>query len=181
MTREERVLRVLEQFEWHQYAPFETGILNFYEELRAMCAMNSCGRYGKTWNCPPVVGSLEELIEVCRSYQRGILFNIVTHIEDSYDFDGMMKGSAVLSKKLRATDLALQAEFGDTLEYRIFGSGSCAGCDECTYPERPCRTPEYLFTPIEACGINVSSLAKLVGMNYINGQNTVTYFGMVLF
>jgi hypothetical protein len=34
---------------------------------------------------------------------------------------------------------------------------------------------------LEAYGINVSELAKAAGMNYINGQNTVTYFGAVLF
>ena len=30
-------------------------------------------------------------------------------------------------------------------------------------------------------GINVSKLAKAAGMKYINGQNTVTYFGAALF
>jgi hypothetical protein len=34
---------------------------------------------------------------------------------------------------------------------------------------------------LEAYGINVSELAKSAGMKYINGQDTVTYFGAVLF
>jgi hypothetical protein len=34
---------------------------------------------------------------------------------------------------------------------------------------------------LEAYGVNVSALASAAGMKYINGQNTVTYFGAVLF
>ena len=34
---------------------------------------------------------------------------------------------------------------------------------------------------LEAYGIHVSKLAKAADMKYINGQNTVTYFGGVLF
>ena len=32
-----------------------------------------------------------------------------------------------------------------------------------------------------AYGVNVSALAKLVGLNYINGANTVTYFGAIFY
>ena len=34
---------------------------------------------------------------------------------------------------------------------------------------------------LEAYGVSVSQLAELSGMRYINGENTVTYFGAVLF
>ena len=34
---------------------------------------------------------------------------------------------------------------------------------------------------LEAYGVNVSELASASGMKYINGQNTVTYFGAVFF
>jgi len=34
---------------------------------------------------------------------------------------------------------------------------------------------------LETYGINVSRLAPAVGMKYVNGVNTVTYFGAVLF
>ena len=45
----------------------------------------------------------------------------------------------------------------------------------------PCRFPEKAIPSLEAYGINVSRLASAAEMKYINGQNTVTYFGMVLF
>jgi len=41
--------------------------------------------------------------------------------------------------------------------------------------------PDRAMPSLEAYGINVSLLAKTSGMKYINGANTVTYFGAVLF
>ena len=66
-------------------------------------------------------------------------------------------------------------------DYRIFGGGGCNNCEDCSYPDMPCLHPDILFTPIEACGINVMQLAKDAGFKYINGQNTVTFFGMILY
>ena len=45
----------------------------------------------------------------------------------------------------------------------------------------PCRHPDLAMSSLETYGINVSELAKAAGMKYINGQNTVTYFGAALF
>ncbi|HIV13348.1 MAG TPA: hypothetical protein IAA63_09455 [Candidatus Pullilachnospira stercoravium] len=53
-------------------------------------------------------------------------------------------------------------------------------CSECTYPEAPCRFPDRSHGSIEGYGIMVSDLANQAGINYINGANTVTYFGALL-
>ena len=34
---------------------------------------------------------------------------------------------------------------------------------------------------MEACGVDVYNTTRETPLKYINGQNTVTYFGMVLF
>ena len=60
----------------------------------------------------------------------------------------------------------------------ILGAGSCNICKICAFPE-PCRFPEKAKTSVEACGINVVSLAKTAKINYTNGENTVTYFSVV--
>ena len=41
--------------------------------------------------------------------------------------------------------------------------------------------PEKLFPSVEGFGINVVALASKVGLKYNNGENTVTYFGMLMF
>jgi predicted metal-binding protein len=47
--------------------------------------------------------------------------------------------------------------------------------------DEPCRHPDLAMASLEAYGFNVSRLAAAADMKYINGQNTVTYFGAVLF
>lgn len=41
--------------------------------------------------------------------------------------------------------------------------------------------PEMLFPSLEGFGIDVASLAAKVGLTYNGGENTVTYFGMLLY
>ena len=158
---------------------FDLDLLTFTDDVRFMCEQNTCGRYNRAWNCPPVCGTIKELEAVCMSFSNGILVNIVTHIQDSFDWEGMMEGGRVLCRLLIETK-GLADDSGLT-DYRIFGGGGCYGCKDCSYPDTPCRHPELLFTPIEACGINVMQFAKDAGFKYMNGQNTVTFFGMILY
>jgi len=158
---------------------FDLDVLTFTDEVRQMCVQNTCGRYNRAWNCPPVCGTVEELEEVCKSFSRGILANNVKQIQDSFDWEGMMEGGRDLCQLL--IDVKAYADEIGLKDYRIFGGGGCHGCEDCSYPDLPCHHPDLLFTPIEACGINVMQLAKDAGFKYINGQNTVTFFGMFLF
>jgi len=180
MDKGERLLeRIKAQEAVNQADFFDVGILEFLDEVRDMCVQNSCGKYNKTWICPPASGTVEELTVACKSYSRGILLNSVTHLEDSFDWENMQEGGRKLLSFLNeAKGFAEEYGFED---YRIFGGGRCHGCEECSYPDAPCLYPEQVFTPIEACGIMVSSLAKDAGFKYINGQNTVTFFGMILY
>lgn len=52
---------------------------------------------------------------------------------------------------------------------------------KCTYPTAPCRFPEKARSSAYANGISVVDLAKQLGINYKNGNNTVTYFSVVLY
>ena len=176
---DDKILEMIRSLEPNQADFFDFDILTFTDEIRDMCKRNSCGRYGRAWNCPPGCGEIEDLEAECRKYSKAILFNTVGQLEDSLDWEGMMAQGKVLSKYLVDIDDNL-IEMGLS-DYKIMGSASCSACDECTYPDAPCRNPEKLFVPIEACGINVMQTAIDAGFKYINGQNTVTFFGMLLF
>ncbi|MGN0492698.1 MAG: DUF2284 domain-containing protein [Acutalibacteraceae bacterium] len=45
----------------------KTSEIVFSEEVRHICEGNQCRNYGKTWACPPAVGTFEE----CRSKRTG--------------------------------------------------------------------------------------------------------------
>jgi len=158
---------------------FDLDVLTFTDDVRQMCIQNTCGRYDRAWNCPPVCGTIAELEAACKGYSRGILVNSVTHLLDSFDWEGMIEGGSNLHEML--IDVKEYADASGMKDFRVFGSGRCHGCEECSYPDEPCRHPDMLLTPIEACGINVMKLAGASGFKYINGQNTVTFFGMILF
>lgn len=53
-------------------------------------------------------------------------------------------------------------------------------CRRCAKMDQaPCRFPDQALASLEAYGVNVSLLAPQAGMQYINGANTVTYFGAI--
>lgn len=70
---------------------------------------------------------------------------------------------------------------GGLPSFLILSNEGCGRCERCTYPTAECRKPERLFPSLEGFGIHVAKLAESAKVKYINGENTVTYFGMLLF
>ena len=148
-------------------------------EFRDACESNRCGAYGKCYMCPPDVGDIDVLMERVRSYKHAILLQTVTVLEDSYDFEGMVEGRKRHSALTRKLIERLGARLPDgSLCLSVGGCGYCAKCAK--QDGEPCRSPENALASLEAYGINVSSTAARTSLKYINGQDTVTYFGMIL-
>ena len=63
----------------------------------------------------------------------------------------------------------------------ILSNEGCGKCIKCTYPDSPCIFPESLFPSIESYGVAVNHLAATANIHYINGKDTVTYFGAILY
>lgn len=151
----------------------------FRAEFRAMCEMNSCGKYGRCWMCPPDVGPIEPMMEEAKTFERALVFQTIGTLEDSFDIEGMEE--AARHHNDVAQDLA-GAVVPLLPRSLIMGAGACHVCEACTrLEEQPCRYPDKAIASLESYGIAVSELAPLCGMKYINGENTVTYFGTILF
>ena len=161
-------------------APLDVATLELKEEVRAMCNANACRVYGKNWSCPPACGELPELRQRVSGYSRGILVQTVGEVEDSMDFEGMMEAGARHNQVVNRVRDAMKAE--PLRKVLHLGAGGCRMCEVCAKKTgEPCRHPDLAMSSLETYGINVSELAKAAGMKYINGQNTVTYFGAALF
>ena len=156
-----------------QYAELDVSELEFSEEVVAACRANFCGNYNRSWKCPPHVGTPQALKEMCLGYRQAFVFTAKHEVEDSFDIEGMY---AARLEHDKAEDLIRPVLPSDSL---VLGAGGCNICSTCAFPE-PCRFPDKAKTSIEACGINVVSLAKRAKINYTNGENTVTYFTLVL-
>lgn len=148
--------------------------------FRDLCAANVCGNYGRNWMCPPDAGDIHELMDILKSFRYALVYQTVGQLEDSYDFEGMMEAGANHNKLMTALRSRISEEHLSRVLF--LGAGGCRMCESCAkQTDEPCRHPELAMASLETYGVNVSELASIAGMKYINGQNTVTYFGAVLF
>lgn len=173
----DRLKKMLDAAGIYQCGTVDTDKIRFTQEVRAMCEVNTCRQYGKTWACPPAIGTVEECRERVQKYEKMLVFSIKYDLEDSFDYEGMLAGMKHFKKCCRAFDDAVRPYIK---EYFIVSNEGCDLCTKCTYPDAPCRFPERSHGSLEGYGIFVSELAKQAGINYINGPNTVTYFGALI-
>lgn len=148
--------------------------------FRDMCESNGCGNYGRNYTCPPHCGEIDDMIANAKTFDTILVYQTISPLEDSYDYEGMMaagKKHGVLSDEIN--DFLLNSGSGN---YLHLGAGGCRVCETCgVQTGEPCRHPNKALTSLEATGISVSQLAESCAMKYINGENTVTYFGAILF
>jgi predicted metal-binding protein len=107
-----------------------------------------------------------------------LVFTGMFLLEDSFDYEGMMRGMVDFKQIARDLESAVKPYLK---YYLVLSNEGCSICKTCTYPNSPCRFPEKLHHSIEGYGILVSELAQCAGINYNNGEDTVTYFGALLF
>lgn len=164
----------------HRAAVISAAVISTDAAFREMCESNACGMYAKCYMCPPDVGDIDALMAEIREYRYALVYQTVTALEDSYDFEGMIEAK----RRTYPIALSLRDTFarGEISKALHLGAGGCGVCEKCAkVTGEPCRYPDLALPSLEAYGVNVSLLAKASGMKYINGENTVTYFGAVLF
>ena len=153
----------------------------FSAAFRELCASNQCGKYGSNWACPPGVGAFDTLVAQVRRFGSGLVIQTVWPIEDAFDIDGMLAAGERHNALFRRAVGAL----GPRLEGHAFlalSAGACSVCGTCTYPAgEPCRRPGQAIASLEAYGIDVAHLIACSGLAYINGPDTVSYVGLLLF
>lgn len=148
--------------------------------FRRMCESNTCGNYGKCWMCPPEVPDIGEMMEAFRRYDYALVYQSLGRLEDSYDFEGMMAAAGAHNRLIQSVREAFPKE--DFVRILHLGAGGCHVCPVCAKKDNlPCRHPDLAISSLETYGVDVSALAAASGMRYANGQNTVTYFGAMLF
>ena len=148
--------------------------------FRDMCAANVCGNYGRNWMCPPDAGEIHDLMAALKTYSYALVYQTVSELEDSYDFEGMMDAGVAHNRLM--VEMRRGIEGLNLSRVLHLGAGGCRMCEVCAKRTgEPCRHPDLAVASLETYGVNVSKLAPAAGMKYINGKDTVTYFGAVLF
>ena len=174
----EKGFELAEKFGFTHWGAFPTDKLMFLKEVRAMCEVNKCGKYDACWTCPPSCGTLEQITEEAKQYSWGLLLQTTAEMEDSFDIEAMMTAADDQKKHFNGLYDYLRENGVDCLP---MSSGACNVCEECTYPDAPCRFPEKAIPSMEAYGLVVSDVCTLADTPYYYGENTLTYSGCILF
>lgn len=160
-----------------QYEFFDTAELTFSQRVRRVC-QQECSRYGKSWACPPAVGTVEECKARCLRYPRALLIVTMNEVEDIAD---MGQTLATRGEHEEITRQVAQLMRCQGVEPYVLSTESCAICKKCAYPDAPCRHPDKMFPAVESHGILVTDLAERFGIGFQAGGNIVTWFSLLLY
>jgi predicted metal-binding protein len=148
--------------------------------FRDICKSNGCGNYGKCYMCPPDVGDIEDLIWKAQTFGNAVMYQAIYAIEDSFDFEGMQaagKAFNLCARRIQEKAIEMFKE-----PWLHLAAGGCRVCETCAKRGNlPCRSPGEALASLESYGVDVYHTSSRAGLKYTNGENTVTYFGMLLF
>ena len=175
MTVEE-LIDLAKEYGFETTAPLNMATLDAKEEVRAMCAANTCRAYGSNWSCPPACGTIAQCAEKMSKFTRGILVQTIGEREDSWDFEAAQEAAENHKERFRKISLRL---WKDGVKALPLCAGSCPICETCNYPE-PCRFPDKAISSMEAYGLLVNKVCTDNGVPYNYGEERIAYSGCIL-
>lgn len=119
-----------------------------HEWVREECS--ECRYQGKSWSCPPGVGSVKEARERLSGFRRAVFVRFRT----SRDRKALEK--AVLGIEASLKKAGFERAFG-------FFVSPCTACEECRYPEE-CPKPEECRPTGESWGIDLMDASVKAGI-----------------
>ena len=157
MMDKNRLEQALSELPLYIYSDIDPKSLEFAHRVRYICE-HDCPMYGKSWACPPAVGTVAECRARCLAYPSVLVISTIAEVHDIASIDETL-GTRAPHEALTHEVLALvkQACGGDAM---ALSTESCAICEKCAWPDAPCRFPEKMFPCVESYGILVTALAE---------------------
>ena len=172
----EVLISLAKEYGFETAAPLNVQTLTSREEVRQMCAANTCRAYGSNWSCPPACGTIAECRTKMKCYTQGVLVQTIGELEDSWDYEAMQETAENHSKRIR--DIALRL-WKDGVKVLPLTAGTCPICEKCAFPE-PCRFPDKAVSSMEAYGLLVNQVCTDNGIAYNYGPCKMAYTGCLL-
>ena len=152
--------------------------LEFSDRIRYICQAE-CPRYGKSWACPPGVGSVAECKAKCLSYKECLVIGTIAECQDIADIQETL---ATRPDHENLTDQVADMLRDMGVEPYILSTDSCAICANCTFPEgKPCRHLDKMHPCIESHGINIIPTLEENGLEFQYGGNIITWYSMLFY
>ena len=152
--------------------------LEFSDRIRWIC-QHECPMYGRTWACPPGVGSVESCREKCMGFENCLMISTIVEVADITNIDETLA--------TRPEHEAVTNQVGEILlelgvRPYILSTEACAICDRCAILDgKPCRFPEKMHPCVESHGINVVPMLEKRGLEFQFGANVVTWISLLFY
>lgn len=177
MISKDEIEKRIAEYPIFEYIFFEPSELNFYPNVRTICE-KECPQYGKSWSCPPAVGTLEECKARCTNYKHAFIFSTLSEVGDIQNMDETL---AARGEHIQIVNAIKKNVFAKEDDILILTAESCAVCDTCAYPGEPCRHMDRMYPCIESQTIIVTEICEKYGLSFYNGYNVITWFCLILY
>lgn len=177
MDRELLEQRLSEQ-PLYMYAFLTPDKLEFADRVRWVCE-HECPMYGKTWACPPGVGTVAACKAKCLSFDTCLMISTIVEVADIANMEETLstrKDHEAVTNDVRD----ILRELG--VEPYVLSTEACTLCSRCAILDgEPCRRPGDMHPCVESQGINVIPILEENGLEFQYGQNIVTWVSLLLF
>ena len=174
----EKLEAQLSELPLYVYFFIDPKTLEFSQRIRWICE-HECPMYGKTWACPPGVGSVEDCNAKCMGYGKCLMVGTVTETDNISDMEATLKTRPeheALTNEIRA----LFRQQG--IEPYILSTEACAVCDRCAVLDgQPCRKPDRMHPCLESHGINLIPTLEELGLEFQYGGDVITWYSLLFF
>jgi predicted metal-binding protein len=178
MLNRELLENQLAEFPLYAYGFIDPKTLEFTQRVRFIC-QSECPMYGKSWACPPAVGSVEECQAMCNGFAHCLMIATITEVSDISD---IQQSLATRGEHEDLTDQIADLLRQQGINPYVLSTEACAACERCAYLDgKPCRFPERMHPCVESHGINVIPAMEELGIPFISGENLVTWVSLLLF
>ena len=177
MDREKLEQQLLE-LPLYAYFYLDPKGLEYSDRVRWIC-QQECPMYGKSWACPPGVGTVEACTKKCTSYNCCLAIGTIVESEDITSMEAALR-TRPEHEEITAQVQALFREQG--IEPYILSTEACAVCERCAILDgQPCRKPERMHPCVESHGINIIPTLEENGLPFQYGNNIVTWYSLLFF
>ena len=160
------------------YDFFDPRELEFSSRIRWICE-HECPMYGKSWACPPGVGSVDTCRQVCMAYDHCLLISSIVEVRDIADMDETL---ATRPDHEALTEQVRELMRQQGVDPFILSTEACTVCDRCAILDgQPCRFPEKMHPCVESHGINVVDVLEQRGLEFQFGANVVTWISLLFY
>ena len=174
----ELLMEKLSELPLYIYDFIDPKALEFNNRIRWICE-NECPMYGKSWACPPGVGSLNQCKGKCLQHENCLLISSIVEVDDIADMEETLAtrpGHEALTNEVAA----IMEEMG--VKPYILSTEACTICERCAMLDnQPCRFPEKMHPCVESHCINVVPILEANGLEFQFGANVVTWISLLFF